>query len=132
MTKKFDIAAANTENMYNSIEQATRDTHDTQELIKLPKRKKPRKTYTQAETREILDTMETRGRKGVKLPRINVALHPDTLKYLKTMAKVRGTTITSYVNMVLEIDKKQNAAIYKQALQFAQYVDGDLDLDGES
>lgn len=78
---------------------------------------KPRKTYGKRATKQALDTMKTQGRKGIKLPRINMAFTPDNYDYIKTMAAIRGLSMSEFINMVIAKDLKENQKFYNKALQ---------------
>lgn len=112
MAKK-DFSKVNTERVYNTIEEATAEEKT---LPKMPQ--KPRKTYTDKEALELMANMETTGRKGVKLPRMNMAFTPDNYAYIKTMSKVRGESLTQFVNHLIETSIEQNAEIYAKAIEF--------------
>lgn len=80
--------------------------------------KKPRKEYTEQEAREIAETMQTTGRKGVKMPRINLAFRPAVYDYIVTMARVRGETLTEFCNLVLSEHMEQHRELYEKAIEF--------------
>ena len=56
-------------------------------------------TEEEAEVRKAL--MQTRGRKGVHLPRINMAFTPENHEYIKTMALITGQTMTEFLNDII-------------------------------
>lgn len=82
--------------------------------------RKERKTYNKQEAHEFLQEMKTAGRKGLKLPRINVAFAPDLYEYCRTMARAAGMTYTDFVNLVLRQHMEQNADKYEKAIQFRE------------
>lgn len=83
-----------------------------------PGKRKPRKTYTEEETREALESMQSSGRKGVKLPRFNVAFTPSNYEFIRIMSQVRGQTLTEFINDVVKDSRERNSAIYKKAIEF--------------
>ena len=83
-----------------------------------PAARKERRTYSEQEAQELLDTLNTAGRKGLKLPRINMAFTPANYEYVRTMSRVRGETLTTFVNMIIEQSLKDNADLYKEAVAF--------------
>ena len=93
---------------------------DAQEITK--KHYKPRKTYTAEETLAALENMRTSGRKGVKLPRINLAFTPANYEFIKTMAQVRGQSLTEFVNDMLEEIRVEHADIYEKAMEFRNSI----------
>lgn len=82
--------------------------------------RKPRKTYNEQEAQEFLQSMNTAGRKGLKLPRINIAFSPDIYEYCRTMARAAGMTYTDFVNHVLRQHMEQHAEQYKKAIEFRE------------
>lgn len=118
MAKKDFTAAANTNPVYSTIAEATA-TADAQEVIEEQKKQyKARRTYTEAEAQEALENLQTSGKKGVKLPRINLAFTPANYEFIKTMAQVRGQNLTEFVNDVLKEARESHADIYEKAIEF--------------
>ena len=60
----------------------------------------------------------TQGRKGCKAHRFNMAFSPKAYDFITTMARVRGETVTSFVNHLIEKTIDDNQYIYQQALKF--------------
>lgn len=112
--KKLENISVNP--VYSAIADATAET--AQDNAEIVYKQKERKTYTEQEKREYLDTLKTAGRKGVKLPRINLAFTPDNYDYIQTMARVNGQTLTMFINNVIHKSMIENEEIYKQALDF--------------
>lgn len=81
-------------------------------------KRKPRKEYTEQEAAEIAETMHTTGRKGVKLPRINLAFSPSNYKYIEIMSRVRGENLTQFVNKIIQEHREQHGDIYEKAQEF--------------
>lgn len=67
---------------------------------------------------EYLDNLETSGRKGLKLSRINMAFSPDNYQYIQVMSKACGESLTQFVNRIIKLSRENNAEAYKQALNF--------------
>lgn len=107
MTKKDFSRVADT------IAQATQEAPDTQEK---PKKSKARKTYTAQEAAEFSNSLKTAGRKGVKLPRVNLAFTPEIYDYVKTMSKASGMTYTEFINKILQNHKEQHSETYQKAV----------------
>ena len=89
-----DTAAAR---MFEEIEQVTAETQ---------------------ETPETPETQETPRAKRQKLQRINMAFTPDNYEFIHTMARVRGETLTAFVNEIIDKAKEDHADVYRQALLF--------------
>lgn len=124
MAKK-DFTKINTGRVYDMIEEATaedtaQDIIDAQEeqQVEQPKPRKERKTYTPEEARRIMNTLQTTGRKGVKLPRINLAFTPELHDYITIMSRARGENLTQFVNKIIKEHMEQHIDIYKKALEF--------------
>lgn len=115
MTKgKKDFSAAAT-NVYNTIAEATEEIQETQQR---KAKFKDRKTYTAEESAEFLADFKTRGRKGLKLPRITIAFTPDNFDYIKTMARVAGVPQSEFVNEILAQYKAEHLEQYEKAVEF--------------
>ena len=133
-----NFKTAKTDRIYNQIADATADpedyyvseTHDTQETDEeqfaqetpdnqeIKKVYKPRREYDEEETQQILEAGKTQGRKGCKMLRINMAFEPDIHEFIRTMARVRGETVTDFTNHVFRRYMEENADIYQQAMKF--------------
>lgn len=75
----------------------TQDDHNVQEK------------YNTRELQEEQDTQQvyqTQGKKGQKLPRINMAFRPDILEYLTLISSIEGISKTAYVNKLLAADRE--------------------------
>lgn len=113
MAGKKDFTAANTGRVYSVITEATAEPEQqTQEV------QKQRKTYDAQEAREMQDAGTTQGRKGCKAIRINMAFTPEVHEYIKTMARVRGESVTDFTNYVFKQSMTDNADLYEQAKAF--------------
>lgn len=108
MAKK-DFTNANTGRVYDAIAEAT--AQDAQEVHE----RKPRRTYSDAETQDALDVLSTQGKKGMKAMRINMAFSPQLHSYIQTMSKVKGQTLTEFVNEVMLQHFEQNRETYEKA-----------------
>lgn len=62
----------------------------------------------------------TQGRAGCKAHRFNMAFSPEVYNFITTMAKVRGESVTAFVNGILEKAMKDNAEVYQQAIKFKE------------
>lgn len=59
------------------------------------------------------DTHNTQRRQ--KNPRINMAFYNDHLEYLQMISRIKGISITQYVNDLILVDKKKNREIINKA-----------------
>lgn len=110
MASKKDFTQANTGRVYSTIEAATADpAQDVQG---------PRTPYTAEKAQAMREAGTTQGRKGCKAVRINMAFTPEVHEYIKTMARVRGESVTDFTNHVFKQSMEENAALYEQAKAF--------------
>ena len=66
---------------------------------------------------EAQEARRTQGRKGLKMPRINMSFTPSNMEYLRVMAGISGMTITRLVNQMIEQHAEANAERYQRALE---------------
>ena len=85
-----------------------------------PKKNKERKTYTAQEAQEFSNSLQTKGRKGVKLPRINLAFTPEIYQYVKAMSKASGLTYTEFIDHILQAHKAEHEEAYQQILKIRE------------
>lgn len=111
--KKKDFSSVNTNPVYDAIAEAIEEP-----AAGGKKKYKPRKTYTEAEAAAALDSLQTAGKKGVKLPRINLAFTPANYEFIKIMAQVRGQNLTEFVNDMLREARESHADLYQKAIEF--------------
>lgn len=120
MAKK-DFSAINTDRVYNTIAQATAEEPEAlnaQEEQEEVRKRKDRKTYTEQEAAEYLKDGNTAGRKGVKLQRINMAFYPDVYEYIQIMSRVRGESLTAFINLAIRQHMEEHSELYKKAIEF--------------
>lgn len=65
----------------------------------------------------------TQGRKGKKLPRINMAFSQENLEYLRLISRIEGVSMTEYVNQLLEVDKAEKSAVLGKARRVLKGVE---------
>ena len=94
------------------------DAQENHDIHKAQKTEHERRTYSEEEKQNFLAAMKTAGRKGLRLPRINMAFAPELYDYIKTMSKVSGMTLTEFVNTVLNQYMNDHRDQYEKALEF--------------
>lgn len=57
----------------------------------------------------------TRGAKGAKMDRINMAFTPDNFKYLQIMSKIKGQTMTAFCNDIIAEHREAHPEIFEEA-----------------
>lgn len=135
-------ATLTTQEVINDIKTATAQEVDTTQEVKKVQEKKTtkkastkgsktaaasgrtRKTYTEKEALEAQENLKTSGRKGVALPRINLAFTPSNYDYIKTMAAMHGVSLTEFVNSIIKKDSEtgENAKAYKQVVKLRNSI----------
>ena len=69
---------------------------------KAEKTEKPKKEAGKQEDKNPVTLSSTRGRKGQKLPTMNMRFTPDNYEYMRREGAVRGMTTTAFVNWLIE------------------------------
>lgn len=117
--KNVDFTTASMENVYAHIAEVTQETPEEQKAQEKPKKRyKDRKEYTPEEAAAFAESFKTSGRKGLRLPRINVAFTPENYEYIRTMSRVRGENYTAFINWLIKTHKDENMDMYKKAHDF--------------
>ena len=70
---------------------------------------------TEAEKEKRAKTMRTQGRKGCKIQRVNMAFSADNYDFLRTVSKLKGDSITNFVNFIVDKYREEHSDIYEQA-----------------
>lgn len=111
MSKKDNYDEINTSRAYSQARDASGSA---------PKRGpgRPRKGYTPEEARRYMESGATSGRKGLKMPRINVAFDLDVYDYVKTMSHATGKSMTEFINEALRQHSQKNDKLYQKVLEF--------------
>ena len=104
MPKGFKNAAAQAKPVYGTVIGSAHEVQQEQEV-----------QYPEA----VSGALQTQGRKGAKMPRINMAFTPQNLEYLRIMAGLRGQSVTRYVNALVEQDMELNRTAYEAAKRLA-------------
>lgn len=97
--------------------QEAQDVHSTQEDSLLsPVEKVASKTAVDSPTNPSKTPIAsgTQGRKGQKLPRINMAFSQDNLEYLQRISRIEGCSMTEYVNRLLQADQEKRADLLEK------------------
>ena len=111
MAKK-DFSGVNTGRVYNTIEQATT-------------RKGQQGKASPQEQAERAEQLRTQGRKGCKSVRINMAFTLSNYDYIRVMARVTGTSMTQFTNLILSQYREEHPEIYQQAKSILEQVKGE-------
>lgn len=111
MARKKDFTGIAAGKVKDTIAEATADP--AQEAPKAQEKRKARKTYTAQEAAEFSNSLKTTGRKGVHLPRINLAFSPEIYDYVRTMSRASGLTYTEFIDKILRDHKEAHADTYQ-------------------
>lgn len=139
MASKKDLlteAIDTTASVLGDIKLATGNTTEAEAPAKKPARKastkttktskaatsSKRKTYTKKETEEAKENLQTKGKKGMALQRMNLAFTPSNYEYIKTMAAMQGISHTEFINSIIKADAEANAAAYKKILKIRDSI----------
>lgn len=96
MATKPDFTQIDTgRRVYADIEQATG-------------KKRQQTTVGEEEAARREAIMQTQGRKGCKMPRMNIAFSTDNWEYARIMARATGQTFTAFVNTCIEEHRKEH------------------------
>lgn len=61
---------------------------------------------SEQDVQEAQEALQTQGRRGYRLQRINMGFTPSNLEYIRTMARAKGMTQTQFVNAVLDAHRE--------------------------
>jgi hypothetical protein len=118
--KDFTAAAAATERV-KEVMNTAQDTATAADLTEEPiKKRKSRRTYSDEEREEFIASGATSGRKGLKLSRINMAFTSENYEFIQVMARVRGETLTSFVNDMVSKYREEHGELYRKAIEFRE------------
>lgn len=133
MARTKDFSNVNTNRTYSAIAEATaepeqQEAQDTQQAQDTQdEQRKPRKEYTEQEKQQFMDEGKTRGRKDVKMPRINMAFKPEIHEFIRVMAQARGETVTQFTNHVFARYMEENRDMYERAKEMTKAFKESLD-----
>ena len=136
MAKK-DFSQVETGRVYDAIAEVTAEAAEPaaeQDAQEVKQKRRARKTYTEEEKRELIENMTTAGRKGVKMPRVNlklegtdsrmnVACTATNYEYVQIMSRVCGMNLTQFINKALTEHRQDHIDLYEKALEFRRALD---------
>lgn len=73
------------------------------------------KTQVEQNAQEAQEALRTQGRKGMKMPRINMAFSPSNIDFIRVMAAIKGQTMTQYVNSIIDREREEAGEAYQRA-----------------
>ena len=78
-----------------------------------PKRRQ--KAITAEEFQQRAAAMQTQGREGAHLPRINMAFTPDNYDFVKIVGAIHGMSMTRFTNWIVEQYWLEHMETYERA-----------------
>ena len=87
---------------------------EAQDEAREKKARRPRKTYTQEQVDQFVAENRTRGRKGARRVRINMAFTPDVHEYIRVMSRYLGMTMTDFTDLVFKFHMEANEQLYDE------------------
>lgn len=92
----------------------TEKNKNTQEVQKEQEVQEPQKVSEVQEVKKNQTSKDTQGRKGCKLPRINIGFYGDNLENARKISRFYGISITEYINRLIYEDVEKNNDILEQ------------------
>ena len=105
-TKKFETI--NTGRLNAAIAAATDEEANTAAT-------REKKFTPPEQAAERLNSLQTRGAKGCKAVRINMAFTPDNHEFIAVMAKITGHTMTEFTNIIIKQYREEHPELFQQA-----------------
>lgn len=72
-------------------------------------------TASKKEQEERAAEGRTQGRKGCRIGRFNIGFITDNRDYIEVMSRVRGESMTDFINYVITEHRKEHGEAYEQA-----------------
>ena len=95
-------------NLFSELEQAKKEMQHAAGSKAHPEISEAEKMQRKSEGR-------TRGAKGAKMDRINMAFIADNFDYLRIMSKIKGMTMKKFCNEIITEHREAHPEIYEEA-----------------
>ena len=105
MAKSFKEKAARP-SVYAAISGTETEAAEVKEVIEVQE--------VQGDFTERQESLRTQGKKGAKAQRFNMAFTPSNLDFIRILAKLKGQTMTQFVNEIIDREREAQADLYKQ------------------
>lgn len=69
----------------------------------------------QVDFTERQEALRTQGKKGAKAQRFNMAFTPSNLDFIRVMSKIKGLTMTQFVNEIINREREAQSDTYEKA-----------------
>ena len=113
MAKNFSKAAEGIKPVYQQLEEASAEAEA--EAVKAAEEDQEIKDFlgdVEAKFEELDESLDTQGRRGRKLMRINFAFSDANYDYVRVMAALNGENMTSFLNKIIDKERKANRKRY--------------------
>jgi len=115
--KKKDFSQVNTNSVYDTIAEATaRPEEETKgyNMFNTQETQEQQVLQVAQIVNAVLDRQEEKGRDKKKLKRINMAFTDENYDYINVMSRVKGLSLTDFVNELLAKSREENNAVYQK------------------
>ena len=103
------ITAPNAQEAHDTQEAQDVSTDSNEQVTQGSGFKVQTKGKRRTRQKETSISKTTQGKKGQKLPRINMAFSRENLEYLQIISRIENTSVTGYVNKLIAKDKSRRA-----------------------
>lgn len=79
--------------------------------------KRSRKTYTEEEQMQMRLDGTTQGRKGCATIKFCMSIHPEAHAYIHVMSKLKGISVTKFVNDIIFDSMEKNREDYEKVVE---------------
>lgn len=69
----------------------------------------------QTDFTERQEALRTQGKKGAKAQRFNMAFTPSNLDFIRVVSKIKGQTMTQFVNEIIDREREAQSETYQKA-----------------
>ena len=105
MAKSFKEKAARP-SVYAAISGTETEAAEVKEVIEVQE--------VQGDFTERQESLRTEGKKGGKAQRFNMAFTPSNLDFIRILSKLKGQTMTQFVNEIIVKEREAQADLYNQ------------------
>ena len=109
MAKSFKEKAARP-SVYAAISGTETEAAEVKEVIEVQE--------VQGDFTERQESLRTQGKKGAKAQRFNMAFTPSNLDFIRILSKLKGQTMTQFVNEIIDREREAQSETYQQVKSF--------------
>ena len=126
MAKSFK-EKANRPSVYATIRGVDTEVKEVSEVQEVQKVQEVQEVLNvqQVDLAKRQESLNTQGKKGAKAQRFNMAFTPSNLKFIRIMSKLKGQTMTQFVNEVIDKERNLQDQLYKKVKSLSDtYIGG--------